>query len=84
MCACSVPEKGSGSESNKAAREVIRCNYSSYVSACLWGLAAIWLNTPHFEKFVILAVRSLALKFGTNPHSLILQNLGNVEMWLLV
>ena len=43
----------SGSESNKAAREIIRCNYSSAVSACSWGLAAIWLNTPHFEKFVI-------------------------------
>lgn len=63
MCDCSAPQKGqlvtpgmkilSGSESNKAAREIIRCNYSSAVSACLWGLAAIWLITPHFEKFVI-------------------------------
>lgn len=60
---CSVPEKRqlvtprmrilSSQESNKAAKEIIRCNYSSAVSACLWGLAAIWLNTPHFEKFVI-------------------------------
>lgn len=72
----SVPEKSqlvtpgmilSGSESNKAAREIIRCNYSSAVSACLWGLAAIWLNTPHFQKFIILAVRIRALKFGINP-----------------
>lgn len=49
----------------------------------VYGVWQQFEHPSHFEKFVILAVRILAVKFGTNPHSLILQKLGNVEMWLL-